>query len=110
MKKRTIDEMIETGASWEQIRNRVNELQREQEEKKAAEAAAKMRQANKAQEAKVARERFINAFLDWVVAEGVIPSEDREVFGEMIGETCDNLMAEMKQVMVLKTMFGKIFK
>ena len=109
-KKMTIEEMIAANAPWEQIKARINELQREQKEKEAAEAAARMRQMNKVQEVKTARERFINAFLDWLIVEGVMQPEDREEFGEMVGETCDNLMAEMKQVMVLKTMFGKIFK
>jgi leucyl aminopeptidase (aminopeptidase T) len=100
----TIEEMIAAGMPWDQIKARINELQREQKEKEAAEAAAKMRQVNKAQEVKAARERFINAFLDWVIVEGVIPSEDREAFGEMVEETCDGLMAEMKQVMIIEAM------
>lgn len=100
----TIEEMIAAGMPWDQIKARINELQREQKEKEAAEAAARMRQTNKAQEVKAARERFINAFLDWLIVEGVIPSEDREVFGEIVEETCDGLMAEMKQVMIIKAM------
>lgn len=109
-KKMTIEEMIAANVPWEQIKARINELQREQKEKEVAEAAAKMRQMNKAQEVKTARERFINAFLDWLIVEGVIQPEDREEFGEMVGETCDNLMAEMKQVMVLEALFKKRFK
>lgn len=104
MKKMTIEEMIAAGMPWDQIKARINELQREQKEKEAAEAAARMRQANKAQEVKTARERFINAFLDWMIVEQVLVPEDREEFGEMIGKTCDGLMAEMKQVMIIEAM------
>ena len=110
MKKMTIEEMIAAGMPWDQIKARINELQREQKEKEAAEAAARMRQANKAQEVKAARERFVNAFLDWLIVEGVIQPEDREVFGEMVEETCDGLITEMKQTIVLKAMLKGIFK
>lgn len=103
-KKMTIEEMIAAGMPWDQIKARINELQREQKEKEAAEAAARMRQANKAQEVKAARERFVNAFLDWLIVEGVVRPEDREEFGEMVAETCDGLMAEMKQVMIIEAM------
>ena len=110
MKKMTIEEMIAAGMPWEQIKARINELQREQKEKEAAEAAAKMRQMNKAQEVKTARERFVNAVLDWLIAEGIVKPEDREVFGKMVEETCDNLMAEMKQTIVMEAIFKKMFE
>ena len=106
----TIEEMIAAGMPWDQIKARINELQREQKEREAAEAAAKMRQVNKAQEVKAARERFVNAFLDWLIVEGVAKPENREEYGEMVAETCDNLMAEMKQVMVLEAMLKDIIK
>ena len=109
-KKMTIEEMIAAGMPWDQIKARINELQKEQKEKEAAEAAAKMRQANKAQEVKTARERFINAFIDWLIVEGVVKPEDREGFSEMLGETCDNLMAEMKQTIVMEAIFRKMFE
>ena len=109
-KKMTIEEMIAAGMPGEQIKSRINELQREQKEKEAAEAAARMRQTNKAQEVKAARERFINAFLDWMIVEGVVQPEDREEFGEMVGETCDNLMAEIKQTIVMEAIFKKMFE
>ena len=110
MKKMTIEEMIAAGMPWDQIKARINELQREQKEKEAAEAAARMRQVNKAQEVKAARERFINAFLDWLIVEGIVKPEDRDEFGEVIGETSDNLMAEMKQTIVMEAIFRKIFE
>lgn len=110
MKKMTIEEMIAAGMPWDQIKARINELQREQKEKEAAEAAARMRQVNKAQEVKTARERFVHAFLDWLVVEGVVQPEDCEEFGEMVAKTCDNLMAEMKQVMALEAMLKDIIK
>ena len=109
-KKMTIEEMIAAGMPWEQIKARINELQREQKEKEAAEAAARMRQVNKAQEAEAARERFINAFLDWMIVEGVVQPEDRKEFGEMVTETCDNLMAEIKQTIVMEAFFKKMFE
>ena len=109
-KKMTIEEMIAAGMPWEQIKARINELQREQKEKEAAEEAAKMRQANKAQEAEAARERFINAFLDWMIVEGVVQPEDRKEFGEVVIETCDNLMAEIKQTIVMEAIFKKMFE
>lgn len=110
MKKMTIEEMIAAGMSWDQIKARINELQREQKEKEAAEAAARMRQMNKAREVEAARERFVNAFLDWLIAEGIVKPEDRKVFGEMVAETCDNLMAEMKQTIVMEAIFKKMFE
>lgn len=110
MKKMTIEEMIAAGMPWEQIKARINELQREQKEKEAAEAAAKMRQANKAQEVKTARERFVNAFLDWLIVEGVVRPEDRKAFGEIVAETCDNFMAEVKQTIAIKAIFKKMFE
>lgn len=110
MKKMTIEEMIAAGMPWDQIKARINELQREQKEKEAAEAAARMRQVNKAQEVKTARERFVNAFLDWLIVEGVVKPKDREEFGEMVAETCDNLMAEMKQTIVMEAIFRKMLE
>lgn len=110
MGKMTIEEMIAAGMPWDQIKARINELQKEQKEKEAAEAAARMRQVNKAQEVKAARERFVNAFLDWLIVEGVVKPEDREEFGEMVAETCDNLMAEMKQTIVMEAIFRKMFE
>ena len=109
-KKMTIEEMIAAGMPWEQIKSRINELQREQKEKEAAEEAARMRQMNKVQEAEAARERFINAFLDWMIVEGVVQPEDRKEFGEMVTETCDNLMAEIKQTIVMEALFKKMFE
>lgn len=109
MKKMTIEEMIAAGMPWEQIKARINELQREQKEKEAA-AAARIHQANKAQEVRTARERFVNAFLDWLIVEGVVKPEDRKEFGEIVAETCDNLMAEMKQTIVMEAIFRKMFE
>lgn len=110
MEKMTIEEMIAAGMPWDQIKARINELQREQKEKEAAEAAARMRQANKAQEVKAARERFVNAFLDCLIVEGVAKPENREEYGEMVAETCDNLMAEMKQTIIMEAIFRKMFE
>ena len=109
-RKMTIEEMIAAGMPWDQIKARINELQREQKEKEAAEAAAQMKQAAQNQEAQAARERFINAFLDWMIAEKVLKPEDRDEFGAMVAETSDQLMTEMKQVMVIEAMLRGIIK
>lgn len=105
----TIEEMIAAGMPWDQIKSRINELQKEQKEKAVAEAAAKMQQAKQKQESEIARNRFVNAFLDWLIVEKVVKPEDREEFGEMVAETCDNLMAEMKQTIVMEAIFRKMF-
>lgn len=100
----TIEEMIAANAPWDQIRARINELQREQK-RKEMEAA---KQAEKAQEAAVARDRFINAFIDWLIVEGVLTEADRTEFSPIVIEACEDIVMELRQIKMLTKMYNKI--
>lgn len=100
----TIEEMIAANAPWDQIRARINELQREQK-RKEMEAA---KQAEKAQEAAVARDRFINAFIDWLIIEEVLTEADRTEFSPIVIEACDDIVMELRQIKMLAKLYNKI--
>ena len=97
----TIEEMIAANAPWDQIRARINELQREQK-RKEMEAE---KQAVKAQEVAAARDRFLNAFIDWLIVEGVITEADRTEFAPIVLESCEALAMELRQIEMLRKLF-----
>ncbi len=101
-KNKTVEEMIAEGASWAEIKAYVKEMQDEYNRKKQAEAAAEKQRMQQAEVAKASRERFIEAFLDWMIAEDVLDTEDREEFRAMMDETADRLLTEMKQMLVIQ--------
>lgn len=101
---KTVEEMIAEGASWTEIRNRVKEMQDEHNRKKQAEVAAEKQRMQQAEVAKASRERFVEAFLDWMIAEGVLEAKDREEFRGMMEETIDQLLVEMKQMLVIQAL------
>lgn len=102
-RNKTIEEMIEEGASWELIKIRINELKQEQEQKKAEKA----REQKKLNERTAAKERFINSFVDWLVAEEVIDPEEKKLFRDDIKTICNDLMKEMKQAAYLKSLLKR---
>ena len=108
MEKRTltIEEMIANGASWAEISARVKEMQREHEAKKRAEEAAKAERARRAEAAIAARERMVQAFTDWAIAEGFVSREDKEEFAGEIAETVNNIVADMRQALILRKILG----
>jgi hypothetical protein len=108
-RSKTIEEMIAEGAPWELIKIRIDELQQEQKKKEAAAMAAKIEKQKKLKERAAIKERFINSFVDWLVAEEVIDSEEKELFRDDIKTVCNDLMKEMKQAAYLKSLL-KQFK
>ena len=108
MEKRTltIEEMIAAGASWADISARVRELQRERAEKEQAEKMAQAERARKAEAAKIARERLVQAFVDWGIAEGFVPKEEKEEFAAEIAETVDTIVTDMRQAFILRKILG----
>lgn len=108
-RNKTIEEMIAEGASWELIKIRINELQQEQKKKEAAAMAEKIEKQKKLKERAAIKERFINSFVDWLVAEEVIDLEEKELFRDDIKTVCNDLMKEMKQAAYLKSLL-KQFK
>ena len=107
MKERTltIEEMIEAGATWAEISARVKEMQREQAEKKRAEEAARAEKARKVEIAAAAKERFIVAFFDWLVAEDILNANHKEAFYEDIAETVDAFIKDAQWMQVLRQVF-----
>lgn len=108
MNKRTltIEEMIANGASWAEISAAVKELQKEHNEKKRAEEAAKAERARRAEAAKIARERLIQAFVDWAITEGLIPKEDKEEFAAEIENAVENITTDMRHALILRKILG----
>ena len=108
MNKRTltIEEMIANGASWAEISARIKALQKEQIEKKRAEEAAKAERVRRAEAAKIARERLVQAFVDWAIAEGLIPKEDKEEFAAEIENAVENITTDMRHALILKKILG----
>ena len=98
----TIEEMIANGATWAEIAARVKAMQKEQAEKKRAEEVARAERAKKAEAAKVAKERLVQAFVDWGMAEGFVPREDREEFAAEIEEAVENITTDMRHAMILR--------
>ena len=80
-----------------------------QKKKEAAAMAAKIEKQKKLKERAAIKERFINSFVDWLVAEEVIDPEEKELFRDDIKTVCNDLMKEMKQAAYLKSLL-KQFK
>ena len=108
-RNKTIEEMIAEGTPWDVIKARIDELQQEQKRKEAAAMAAKIEKQKKLKERAAIKERFINSFVDWLVAEEVIDSEEKELSRDDIKTVCNDLMKEMKQAAYLKSLL-KQFK
>ena len=108
-RNKTIEEMIAEGTPWDVIKARIDELQQEQKKKEAAALAEKIKKQKKLNERVAAKERFINSFVDWLVAEEVIDLEEKELFRDDIKTVCNDLMKEMKQAAYLKSLL-KQFK
>lgn len=108
-RNKTIEEMIAEGTPWDVIKARIDELQQEQKKKEAAALAEKIEKQKKLKEKIAAKERFINSFVDWLVAEEVIDLEEKELFRDDIKTICNDLMKEMKQAAYLKSLL-KQFK
>ena len=104
----TIEEMIAAGVPWDKIKARINQLQKEQKEKERMKAAEAAIQAQKAQEVVIARDRFVNAFIDWLIIEDAITEAERAEFTPLIVETCDNLAMELRQIVMFTKLFNKI--
>lgn len=102
----TIEEMIAAGASWAEISAAVKMLQKEHNEKKRAEEAAKAERARKAEAARVARDRMVQAFTDWGIAEGFVPEEDREELAAEMAETVENVTTDMRHAFILRKILG----
>ena len=107
MKERTltIEEMIEAGATWAESSARVKEMQREQAEKKRAEEAARAEKARKIEVAAAAKERFIVALCDWLVAENVLDANEKAAFCEGVVETVDAFAKDIQQMQILRQLF-----
>lgn len=108
-RNKTIEEMIAEGTPWDVIKARIDELQQEQKRKEAAAMAARVEKQKKLKERAAIKERFINSFVDWLVAEEVIDLEEKELFRDDIKTVCNDLMKEMKQAAYLKSLL-KQFK
>lgn len=103
----TIEEMIAAGASWEQIKARINDLQREQKAKKAAEEAAKRANA----EEQIATERLAVATQDWALATGVAESKEEAVeIGKEMMRVAAELVKEFRQLKRLEAYFTNMFE
>lgn len=109
MEKRTltIEEMIKLGASWKEIEARVKAIQKEEEERKAAERAKARAEAKKREAAAVARERLVAAFADWGIAEGFITEEGKEDFMGFIDEAINDTLEDLRYAMMIKKIFGQ---
>ena len=110
MEKRTltIEEMIANGASWAEITAAVREIQKQVDERRKAEEKAKKEKARRAEAeaASAARERMVQAFVDWGIAEGFVPKEDKEEFAAEIEEAVENITIDMRHALVLRKILG----
>lgn len=102
----TVEEMIAAGAPWEQIKARINELQREQKAKKAAEEAAK--KANIDEE--IATKRLAATAMDWARATGILETEkDIEEFGKVIVTSLKETAKEIREMKKFETFLTQVF-
>lgn len=102
----TIEEMIANGASWAEITAAVREIQKQVDERRKAEEKAKKEKARKAEATKVAKERLVQAFVDWAVAEDFVSREEREEFAAEMAETVENVTTDMRHAFILKKILG----
>lgn len=118
MDNMTIDQMIAAGLPWEQIKARINELQKEQVKKEKAAAALKKEEAEKrakAQEKEIARQRLVAEFVNYLTLEGTIESDEEAEFmigvlNESIVDLVESIKAEMAQREYIKRMISYLNK
>lgn len=118
MDNMTIDQMIAAGLPWEQIKARINELQKEQVKKEKAAAALKKEEAEKrakVQEKEIARQRLVAEFVNYLTLEGVIESDEEAQFmigviNESIVDLVQSIKAEMAQREFITRMIGYLNK
>lgn len=106
MRTLTIEDMIRQGASWKEIEAVVKAIQKEEEERKAAERAKAKAEATRAKRSAAAIDRIVAGFTDWFIAEGLLSEEEREGFAKMSREGFDELAKDVKQMML----FGGLFR
>ena len=97
----TIEDMIKQGASWADIKTRVEELQKEEAERKAAEKAKAQAEATKAKRSVAAIDRMVAGFADWCIIEGIVPEDERVEFMEAARVGFDELTRDVRQMMVI---------
>ena len=105
MDNMTIDQMIAAGLPWEQIKARINELQKEQVKKEKAAAALKKEEAEKrakTKEKEIARQRLVAEFVNYLILEGAVNEGEEaqfmiNVINESIVDLVDSIKAEMAQ-------------
>ena len=97
----TIEDMIKQGASWISIKTRIEELQREEAERKAAEKAKAQAEATRAKRSAAALDRMIAGFADWCIIEGIVPEDERAEFMEAAREGFDELARDARQMMFI---------
>ena len=95
---KTIEQMIASGASWDEIKQRVEQIQGEQKAKEEKKAAAKA----KIMQVDAAKERLAVAFVDYMAAEGLPVGEvDRAEMIKQIKEVVDELSSQVHQAIVI---------
>ena len=105
MKMKTIEEMIASGASWDEIKQRVEQIQGEQKAKEEKKVAAQA----KAMQVDAAKERLAVAFVDYMAAEG-LPIDDRAEMVEHIKGTVDELSAQIRQAIIMDKIMNFLTK
>lgn len=105
-RKMTVEEMIVAGAPWEQIQARIEELQHEQKMKEEAAARAQVRDV----QAAAARERFVVACVDWMVAEGIVEddSEEKENLKVAVDRSCEEFAMDIRRAMAFGMMLESL--
>lgn len=94
MNRKSIEEMIMSGASWVDIKSRIDEIQAEKE-KKDAEMKAKAETRAQCEKKKA---NFVAAFVDWLIAEGVITEAEKEQFTQLVNKESSQLIQEAKNL------------
>lgn len=112
MDNMTIDQMIAAGLPWEQIKARINELQKEQIKKEKAAAALKREEAKKrakAQEKEIARQRLVAEFVNYLTLEGTIESdEEAEFMTGVLNESIVDLVESIKEAMAQREYIRRV--
>lgn len=97
----TIEDMIKQGASWMNIKTRVEELQKEEAERKAAEKAKAQAEATRAKRSAAALDRMVAGFADWCIIEGIVPEDERVEFIEAARIGFNELAKDARQMMFI---------
>ena len=100
----TIEDMIKQGASWVDIKTKVEELQKEEAERKAAEERAKAKaqaEATRAKRSAAALDRMIVGFSDWCIAEGLLPEKEKGDFIVAARAGFDEIASEVRQMIAI---------